>query len=333
MKKIISIVMIIITLLSIGTISTSAASPATWKMNNVSDVSSNDAKISSKISFSKKVTFTEGGFYIGTSNNNLKKNPSPDKINIKSSYLNSSFLMSKYNEKLKPNTTYYYKIYVIANKKTYTSPVKSFKTSSTSANSTNQSTTFTDTPTKICFPLSTKQIWYASTYEGHGGKNKSAYSSVDITLKNKKNCKGYAVYAVEDGVVHVDDYKKSNGQITIKHTKKLVTTNGAVYTTWYSTYAHMTNISVKEGDVIKKGQQIGKVGNVGNSKGAHLHFSISSGNNNTKWYQETNINKAISPYYVYGFVTQNNNNTSYLIRDMKGPGVTKQLINHKPSGK
>ena len=330
MKKIIAVILIIVTLLSIGTISASAAPSPTWTMNAVSNLSSKDAKISSKISFSSKMTFTEGGFYIGTSKDNLKKNPSPDKINIKSSYLNSSFLMSKYKETLKPNTTYYYKIYVVANKKTYTSPVKSFKTSAAPANTATSSTV---TPTEIGFPLSTKQVWYASTYVGHGGSNKSAYSSIDIKLKNKKNCSGYAVYAVEDGVVHIDDYKKSNGQITIKHTKKLVTTNGAVYTTWYSTYAHMTNITVKEGDTVKKGQQIGKVGNVGNSKGAHLHFSMSSGNNNSKWYQTSNTNKAISPYYVYGFVTQNNQNTAYLVRDMQGTGVTNQLINHKPSGK
>lgn len=438
MKKTLSMLLVLLTIFSvftIGTVNVGAAPSAKWTVNKVANLTATDAKISSKVSFSQKMTFTEGGFYIGTSKSNLKKNAYPDKINIKSSYLNSSFLMSKYKQTLKPNTTYYYKIYVVANKKTYTSSINSFKTPAlpspsvkasvsevtqttavftdqisnpqgkkisqygiqigTSASklstekkatvntkaksvsykmdsdaykiqltankkyyyrmfavvdgkryysSTNSFTTpknvagsgFVNTPTTattICFPLSTKEVWYATTYVGHGGKNKSAYSAVDITLKNKKSCKGYAVYAVEDGVVINDDYKKSNGQITIKHTKKLVTTNGATYTTWYSTYAHMTNITVKEGDTVKKGQQIGKIGNVGKSKGYHLHFSMSSGNNKTSWYQEKSTDKAISPYYVKGFVNQNGTDTAYLVRDKKGTGVTNQLINHKPSGK
>jgi hypothetical protein len=42
-------------------------------------------------------------------------------------------------------------------------------------------------------------------------------------------------------------------------------------------YAHLSAASVKAGDTVTKGQQIGNVGDLGNTTGPHLHFEIKGG--------------------------------------------------------
>jgi len=75
---------------------------------------------------------------------------------------------------------------------------------------------------------------------------------------------GTMVVAAMDGKVKESGYKGAYGKsIVLQHDREYITR-----------YAHLSELFVKEGDVIKKGQVIGYSGNTGRSTGPHLHFEV-----------------------------------------------------------
>lgn len=81
---------------------------------------------------------------------------------------------------------------------------------------------------------------------------------------------GVPVWAAADGVVIQSYLSSSYGNVVfIAHS-----VNGQTYTTLY---AHMETRYVSSGAVVKKGQQIGIMGNTGDSTGKHLHFELHRG--------------------------------------------------------
>jgi peptidoglycan hydrolase CwlO-like protein len=84
------------------------------------------------------------------------------------------------------------------------------------------------------------------------------------------------IVAAADGVVIDSYFSSSYGNVVfIAHS-----IDGQVFTT---VYAHMEVRHVSSGAVVSKGQQIGIMGNTGDSQGQHLHFEMHKGSwNNSK---------------------------------------------------
>lgn len=75
---------------------------------------------------------------------------------------------------------------------------------------------------------------------------------------------GKPILSAADGVVTSAHWNNAYGnRVIVKHTDRVSTT-----------YNHMASTSVKAGDVVKMGQEIGKEGTTGYSTGCHLHFEV-----------------------------------------------------------
>ena len=76
---------------------------------------------------------------------------------------------------------------------------------------------------------------------------------------------GYPVYTTGDGVVERVRYQ------FFGYGNEVIIDHGFGYKT---RYAHLHSINVTQGQKLKRGQQIGQVGNTGKSTGPHLHYEI-----------------------------------------------------------
>ncbi|MBL8429791.1 MAG: M23 family metallopeptidase [Dechloromonas sp.] len=88
---------------------------------------------------------------------------------------------------------------------------------------------------------------------------RSMHEGVDFSAET-----GTPVVAAADGVVLSAGYHSDYGNlIEVDHGEGLT-----------SRYAHLSRMDVKVGSLIKRGAQIGAVGNTGRSTGPHLHFEV-----------------------------------------------------------
>ena len=75
---------------------------------------------------------------------------------------------------------------------------------------------------------------------------------------------GTSILAAAGGVVVEEEFHPAYGRLVeIDHGNDVVTR-----------YAHASQVIVKKGDLVKRGQKIAEVGNTGRSTGSHLHFEV-----------------------------------------------------------
>jgi len=67
---------------------------------------------------------------------------------------------------------------------------------------------------------------------------------------------------------------------------------------FYTLYAHLSAIEVREGDYVSVGQPIGKVGSSGSAIGGHLHLEVRQGENS--YIQTRNPELWLAPYETSG---------------------------------
>ena len=77
---------------------------------------------------------------------------------------------------------------------------------------------------------------------------------------------GTPVYAAHAGTIEIDTTQSWAGPYLVK-----VTTGPTSLATWY---AHMETVTVSRAQTVATGDQIGTTGDLGNSRGCHLHFEV-----------------------------------------------------------
>ncbi|MEV0479323.1 transglycosylase family protein [Streptomyces sp. NPDC050508] len=102
-----------------------------------------------------------------------------------------------------------------------------------------------------------------TSYHAEGSSwSKGYHTGVDFLVPT-----GTSVKAIEKGTVVSAGWAGSYGyQVVIRHA------DGR-----YSQYAHLSAISVRDGQSVGEGQRIGRSGSTGNTTGPHLHFEVRTG--------------------------------------------------------
>lgn len=106
---------------------------------------------------------------------------------------------------------------------------------------------------------------YIGTDQHNWGSAGSSWSSWHTGTDFSVPC-GTPVLAATAGRIEIDTTQPWAGRWLIK-----VATGPTSLTTWY---AHMQNLDVTPGQVVRPREQIGQVGDLGNATGCHLHFEV-----------------------------------------------------------
>ncbi|MFD4556775.1 transglycosylase family protein [Streptomyces sp. NPDC058469] len=143
-----------------------------------------------------------------------------------------------------------------ATKSSTTKSTKKKASSDTTEKVTHKKTTSHSLVAPVNAPIGTAYHATGSSW------SKGYHTGVDFLVPT-----GTSVKAIETGTVVSAGWAGSYGyQVVIRHA------DGR-----YSQYAHLSAISVRDGQSVGEGQRIGRSGSTGNTTGPHLHFEVRTG--------------------------------------------------------
>lgn len=114
----------------------------------------------------------------------------------------------------------------------------------------------------------TYSVVYAGDYKFTHTEGNGSHMAIDIRAP-----KGTPVYAIANGVITKAKYQSSGfgNHVVIKHTNIPIENKSQ---TIFSTYSHLSKITISGETIVKKGDLIGYVGKSGTATTSHLHFQI-----------------------------------------------------------
>lgn len=130
-------------------------------------------------------------------------------------------------------------------------------------------------------------VWPAAgDISDYFGTRSGKHKGIDIAGDHNSD-----IYVASDGIVSKSYYSDSYGHVVfVEHPSE----------GYETVYAHLNERMVNEGETVKKGQVIGKMGNTGRSSGVHLHFEV----HRYKWTVEKE--NALNPITVFNEMHEEN---------------------------